>query len=179
MPHPCALDATLEGCAELAAQHALETVEAAAGLPSLKEALVTNAPVITERLNAAMVKVGEWVEATETLAVEQAPFLVQEILYWGIADRAFWLVLGTFFVLIWPAAVLYLRKDAELKNYSNKMAAALNEEGSDGSFIVALVGGIIAPILGFIIAFANVMNVLKPIVAPRLYLIEYFKELMN
>ena len=177
MPHPCALDETLAGCAELAAQHAVSAVEAST--LSLKEALITNAPALTERLNAAMMKVGAWVEASETFAVEQAPFLVQEIIWWGVADYAYWVVLGAILMCTLPLSLFYLRRSEGLKRYDAKLGAALNEDGGVGDFGFALIGVIILPIVGFIFILANVMAMLKPIVAPRLYLIEYFKGLVD
>ncbi len=177
MPHPCALDETLDGCAELAAEHAAPVAEVV--VPSLKEALVANAPAITARLDSALLKVGEWVEATESLATAEAPKLVNEIVYWGVAEPGFRVVIGLFFICFLPATLLYLRRDDALKDFDNKVAAALNENGSSGSFVISLIGVFVLPIVGVMTVFANTMQVLKPLVAPRLYLIEFFKGLMS
>ncbi|KKL80100.1 hypothetical protein LCGC14_2008170, partial [marine sediment metagenome] len=65
---------------------------------TFQETLIANAPIITERLGQALDKVGEWVETTEDFAVEQTPYLVQEILYWGIARPGFRVGIGVLFL---------------------------------------------------------------------------------
>jgi hypothetical protein len=181
MPHPCAIDGTLEGCAELAAQHVspiAEVIEVGnTAVTSIKAALIANAPAITEHLDAAMLKVGEWVEATEALVITEAPLLVKEIVWWGVAEAGFWVVLGTLGMLCLPAALFYLRKSEGLKEYGGKVAAALGEDGQNGDFAMALIGCIVIPLFGATVASAHIMDMLKPLVAPRLFLIEYFKAL--
>ena len=184
MPHPCAFVTEgmehFEACQMAEAAYAADKVlgEAPAGtVATLKEVLVNNAPAITERLNAAMVKIGEWVEAGEELAAEQAPLLVKEILYWGIADAAFWVVLGVFCLLCLPVVAIYLGRSKTMPEGKRCMGMALEEKGSSFDCAVAWVGGIVLPIIGFLIICGNIMNLLKPIVAPRLYLIEYFRQL--
>lgn len=178
MPHPCALDETLEGCAELAAEHALSTVPANAAA-SLKETLIANAPAITEQLSKAMLKIGDWVEATETFALEQTPLLVHEIVRWGIASAGFWVVIGVLLMLSNPAVRFNFSKSAKLKDHGNVLGAALNEKGDNGDFILALAGGIVLPIIGFFFIAVNIMDMLKPIITPRLYLVEYFQALVK
>lgn len=178
MSHPCALNPGLEGCAELAEKYAAEVVEASApGIVSLKEALAANAPVITEHINAALVKVGQWVEWTEDLAAEQAPLLVKEIIYWGIAQPAFGVGLGLFFLLFLPITVFLTSRSKTLPEGKKCMGAALADKGCGFDAVRAVVGGILLPVLGFVIFCANIMSFLKPIVAPRVFLIEYFRAL--
>lgn len=177
MLHPCALDETLEGCAELATQHATDLVSGSAEI--LEETLIANAPAILNQLNSALFKIGEWVETTESFAVEQTPILVQEILWWGIASAGFWVVFGIILMLCNPLVRASFGKIKELKEYGNRIGAALNDKGVFGSFALALFGGILLPALGFFTIVCNVMGILKPIIAPRLYLIEYFKDLVG
>ena len=172
MPHPCALDETTEGCAEIAAQ-------AAPIVTDLKAALVANAPMITERLNNAMVKMGEWVEATESFALEQTPLLIKEIVWWGIIDSGYWLVFGLILMSALPLSLIYFRRSSELQEHSHKLVAALNEEGGPGDLGIAIFGGFVLPIIGFLCVVINIMGTLKPLVTPRLYLIEYFQHLVR
>lgn len=170
--HPCETDATLEGCAEIVAQ-------ATPIVTDLKAALVANAPMITERLNNAMLKIGTWVEATESFAVEQTPLLVQEIIWWGIIGHGYWLVFGLMLLSALPLTLLYLRRSSELQEYSHKLMGALNEEGDPGDCPIAIIGGFILPIIGFLCVVTNIMATLKPLITPRLYLIEYFQQLVK
>lgn len=80
---------------------------------------------------------------------------------------------------VWPLSLLYLRRSSKLKQYENKFSAALGEKGSGIDCAVAIVGGFAFPILGFLLIGGNIMKTLKPLVTPRLYLIEYFQELVK
>jgi len=94
--HPCVVDPTLTECVELAEKLAAQTPTVA----QLSDVLKSNAPAVMERLNAAIAHIGEWVETGEAFATEQVPLLVTEIVYWGVAEAAFWVVLGTLFLLV-------------------------------------------------------------------------------
>ncbi len=180
MAHPCELTPDLPACVELAEKLAAKVPavaeKLAAKIPAvtqnLSDVLKSNAPVVMERLNAAIAHIGEWVETGEAFATEQVPLLVTEIVYWGVADAAFWVVLGTCFLLAsasafrigyknWPAWSK-LQDDPE---FCRKMPTC----------VIVVVGGAI----GFFMFTCNIMPMLKPLVAPRLYLIEYFQHLVR
>jgi hypothetical protein len=182
MPHPCALNPELEGCADLAAQHAGEVIavvveDSAPAISDLKEALVANAPAITEHINAALARVGQWVEWTEDLAAEQVPILVKEIIYWGIAEPGFGVAFGLVFMSALPIAVWYLSRSKTMPEGQKCIGAAFAEKGCGFDLAVAIFGGILLPLIGFITFCCNIMAFLKPIVAPRVFLIEYFRAL--
>lgn len=177
MPHPCTLIEEgmqgFEACELGAAAHAADKVlgEAPAGVvTTLKEALVANAPAITERLNAAMGKVGEWVEQAEGFATEQTPLLVKEIVWWGIADAGYWVAFGVVFLTIAAVSSFMCYKRWET------IQALRGDFGDFFRFMVGVVP-VATTILGFLFIMSNIMDMLKPIVAPRLYLIEYFRQL--
>lgn len=146
-------------------------------IPTIKEALAANAPAITAHINAALAKVGQWVEATENLAAEQAPLLVKEIVYWGIAEPGFGVGLALIFMLCLPATLFYLSRSKTLPEGKRCMSAAFDDQGSGFDIAFSIIGGIVLPIIGFIIFCTNIMSFLKPIVAPRVFLIEYFRQL--
>lgn len=184
MPHPCALIEEgmqgFEACQVTKMTYAADKVLGEAPLESvttLKEALVDNAPVITAHINAALSKVGQWVEWTEDLAAEQAPLLVKEIIYWGIAEPGFGVGLGLTFMLCLPITLLYLRHSKTMPEGQECMGAAIDAEGSGFDVGMAIVGGLFLPIIGFIVVCAHLMDFLKPIIAPRVFLIEYFRAL--
>ncbi len=177
MPHPCTLIEEgmrgFEACELGKMAYAAEKVLGEAPVETvttLREALVANAPIITERLNSALAKIGEWVEATGDFAVEQTPFLVQEILYWGIAEPGFRVGVGVFFLTVaWFWGFTCYRKREDIKN----MGGDLGDFMSFAKFAVP----VIATVIGVLCIMVNIMDMLKPIVAPRLYLIEYFRHL--
>ncbi|KKK69976.1 hypothetical protein LCGC14_2928630, partial [marine sediment metagenome] len=158
MPHPCALIEEgmqgFEACQVTKMTYAADKVLGEAPLESvttLKEALVDNAPVITAHINAALSKVGQWVEWTEDLAAEQAPLLVQEIIYWGIADAGFGIGLGILFLLALPVTLWYLSRSKTMPEGKKCMGAIFEGEGSGFDSTYALVGGIFLPLIGFIV----------------------------
>ncbi len=197
MPHPCALDPDLPGCAKLALDYAAEKMAGTApaeAVSTLHEALVANAPMLTERLNNAMVQVGVWVEASENFAVEQMPLLVKEIIYFEIADNGFWVLLGMFMILWGIFAYRWsltrakermgiINKHTKLLEDANRDKGNYSADTTDVVFSVAHYGipgsGVVSSILGLIFIMNNFMDVVKPIVAPRLFLIEYFRQLVQ
>ncbi len=144
---------------------------------TIEEVLTANAPRLTEYLDSAMIKMGEWVEATESLATEQVPLLIKEIIYWGIADAGFGVGLGLIFMLCLPATIFFLGRSKTLPEGERCMGAAFDDKGSDFDVAFSAVGGIVLPIVGFLVFLCHIMSFLKPIVAPRLYLVEYFRQL--
>lgn len=164
--HPCVVDPTLTECVELAEKLA------STGSASLTDVLKSNAPAVMERLNAAIAHIGEWVETGEAFASEQVPLLVTEIIYWGAAAEAFWVMLGVFFLVLGGlAARLAIKKWAAWGDLSSDT----NDFLKTTSCIVAIAGSV----MGFFFVACNIMDMLKPLVAPRLYLIEYFQHLVR
>ena len=138
--------------------------------PSLQETLAESAPVITQRLDQALLKVGEWVETTESFAMEQAPFLVKEIIWWGVATSGYHVLLGLLLMLIGISYAIFSRR-----HY-----ARWSQSRGDGPEVLRFLSffvPIVTIVGGFIVFALNIMPALKPIVAPRLYLIEYFRAL--
>lgn len=167
--HPCVVDPTLTECVELAEKLAAKVP---AGTESLTDVLKSNAPAVMERLNAAIAHIGEWVETGEAFATEQVPLLVTEIIYWGVAEAGFWVVLGTIFLLV----------SAFTFRFGSKRWAAWSQLDSDDEFghkMPTCVITIFGTAIGFLMFTCNIMDMLKPLVAPRLYLIEYFQQLVR
>ena len=184
MPHPCELIEEgmpgFEACqaAELAVAAGKVLGEAPAEtVATLKETLIANAPVITERLNNALVKIGEWVEMTEEFAFGQAPLLAQEIIWWGVAEPGFRMGIGLLFLLCLPFTAFYLSRSKTMPEGKKCMGAALAEDGCGFDLAMAIAGGIVFPVTGLIVICCNAMAFLKPIVAPRVFLIEYFRAM--
>lgn len=166
MQHPCNLDSSLEGCAELAEKHAgaLETTTETT-LSTLK----AHAPKVVESMNAAVARVGEWVEAGEAFAVEQAPLLVKEVIYWEVTQGGFYIGIG---LLLLAVSFFAYRKAAE---YWEDWEQHRNNDAQ----IMSVVGVICGGALGLAIVAVNTLALLKPLVAPRLFLIEFFRRLIQ
>ena len=108
------------------------------------------------------------VDATESFVVEQAPLLVQEILNWGFAENlihgVLWGVFGAGLMYGTCKAVRFLDKS---DNRDSDIAI---------SFVVIFGGG--GSVLSLIGSFCYFLTMVKIIVAPRLYLLETFSDLL-
>lgn len=141
--------------------------EAKGQAPDLTQMLKANAPAVMERMNAAIAQIGVWVESGEIFAKKQVPLLVQEILWWATASSAFWVVLGVILLAISGAlTMLAIRRWAVWK----EERAEIRQSWTVGLAI----GGVF---IGSLCVVINIMSMLKPIIAPRLYLIEFFREM--
>jgi hypothetical protein len=141
--------------------------------------LMENLSSIAGRIDQSLDRIGEWMEAGENLAIVETPALIQEIVWWGIAVPGFWVALGLICMAVLPLTLWNLRRDPELMEFApgREIIGAINEQGSTGSLFKAEAGAVVLPIVGFTMVASNIMSMLKPIVAPRLFLVEYLREL--
>lgn len=173
-------------------------------IPAFAEdpAKATKAPSTTEqeaaktlaKLNGAMDEVGTWVKATGQFALEQAPLLVKEVLYWQIALQGFLVLLGALMVgyALWGWRWCYKQGTKHLemarehtKLLKEKKRAEDKYTGETEDVIFSFTHyaipstAVVLGIVGIIMFLYNVPDLLKPIVAPRLFLIEYFRTFLS
>jgi hypothetical protein len=169
VPHPCIVNPELEGCAELA---------------------------LGDSSNAVVAKVLQYLEATEPFALEQAPLLVQETLRFAIFSAGFWIALSVALAAWAVFAIRWSLKGAEER--LERIAAhtdALNElpEVASGRIVqpddttgdIAFsflhygipVSGVVGGFIGVTVFFATIMTLVKPLIAPRLFLLEFFRAM--
>jgi hypothetical protein len=153
-----------------------------------------DAAALMTKMNGAMDKVGGWVESTEQFAVAQAPLLVQEILYWEIAFQAFLVSLGIFMMsyALWgwrwsyregKKHLLLAEQHKEvLQGERDRMRQSrYGTEDAIFSFThyAIPVSAAILGVVGVIMFLVNIPGLIKPLVAPRLFLIEYFRAFVS
>lgn len=124
--------------------------------------------VILDKLNGSLVEVGTWLESTKDFAIEQAPLVVKEILYWGFAVESFELLIS-FCIL---GTGVYLIRKAKTHDWYAKF---VREE----LWVFAIGSAWVVFAIGIIATCENALDPIKVMVAPRLYLIEYFRELLH
>jgi hypothetical protein len=126
---------------------------------------------VTEKLlthgEAAFAKALEYVEATESFIVEQAPMLVQEILAYNLAYSVFWCVFCVAVVsgVVWGGMQWF-------------KAWKTHGDDIDLLFIPWMITGLVAtaPLMG---VFSHVLRILKITFAPRLFLLEQLRYLIG
>jgi len=113
---------------------------------------------LEETLAKVLEKAIELAEKTGEFAMDQAPLLLQEFYMWHIASHIFYFVM--FFMIILFGFKIH------------KMAMKFNE----GDFFEtpATLGGIIVIPIGIFGCLVNLHKLIFILVAPKLYIIEYF-----
>jgi hypothetical protein len=116
---------------------------------------------MTDVKDEALKHILEWAKDAGRFANEQAPEVAKEIIAWGIGQSLFWIILMLFLV----GVILRVRFHCE---------RLMNLEGEDimGSWLAALLA-LFVPIIAIA---TNVMTLMKCLVAPRLYLIEWISR---
>ena len=117
--------------------------------------------VVEKALNVAE-KTGEFV-------IEQAPLLLQEFYQWHICSSIFFIILGIAFIII-GIRLPYFWLDKEERNWDFKY---LNRYGYEGAISAWFCFGT-GTIVGIIMLIVNIYDLVFILVAPKLYLIEYF-----
>lgn len=131
--------------------------------------LVENASAMSNRLDQAVEKVASYVEAGAEFAVAQAPLLVREIINWEIAFRcgvAFVALVG-FALGLWAFRYIYAQAHSDrYQRYSDSAVLGMVAAGG------VAVGGLATFV-------CNTFALVKVLVAPRLFLLEYFSNLVK
>lgn len=132
---------------------------------------MTNEIPTSEYLQRQLVEMIELAKHTGTNAVEfvsaQAPDLVHQIIVWEIAKES--VHVGSFLLLAIAGAIALI---AGIR-YGNK-----NQWAAGAELPLCVFGGF-ALLLGTIIAVSQVGDLLKPIVAPKVFLMEYASDLIK
>ena len=133
---------------------------------------------LKERLNEMGVKsldrIEDYLKATENFVIEQAPLLVQEIVHWEIARWSLFLTCWLVVFLSVCSLLLYLFRSKRVKKW-------LAEDPYTSEGLVYM--GRSLTFLGVVGSLAGVAtctyHIIYPIVAPRLFLLEKFAELIK
>lgn len=108
-------------------------------------------------------------EKTGDFVIEQAPLLLQEFYRWHICANIFGILLGIFLCfLAYKIPLLWLSDNKEY--YDTKFFSKYGAEGG----IAAWVFFVIMIFIGAIFLFCSIYELVYILVAPKLYLIDYF-----
>ena len=127
-----------------------------------------------EIVNQVGHKLLEWAETTESFAEAQVPKLIEEILMYNMATSIGLAVLS-FLILLVVGSYWYswYRSD---NNFFYDCNSQIAREGKIAFSITFTIVAVLGPSITF---FVQVLEALKIWLAPRLYVIEYLRELVE
>lgn len=115
----------------------------------------------------ALDELQSWISTTKDFVTEQAPLVVQEIINWGMAQHVVWMIIFAFPVTV---GIFGLRKRAKVDWTAHSDITAEQAWCT----IKLIIGGI-----GFIGFFVNVYWFCYVFFAPRLYVLDYLRDLIK
>jgi hypothetical protein len=130
-----------------------------------------------EALSAILFKSLELVENTSNFAVEQAPDLLKEFYAWRITLNSMGIIIGILlilFAIIWFPK-LFMRDKRQFQSDIKYLGKYIDDNNFTG--VVAI--GILATTIGLMFFISSSIALAQIIIAPKLYLIESIKNLIN
>lgn len=109
-------------------------------------------------------------EQTGELVLEQAPDLLRQFFAWHTAEHAMGIIVGFLFIFI-PYFLIKWVGSKEGDEYSIKI---FNRYVDDEIGMSGIIGAIVSAIVGIAFIMINCYNLVYIIIAPKLYLIDYF-----
>ena len=115
-------------------------------------------------------------EKTGDFVIEQTPLLLQEFYNWHIASSILGITLGLFIFLIgrYSPYLWITNKEDQGKNSSKFFKRYTSNSDYDDSIAPAYVIFVITTIGSIVILSINLYNLIYILIAPKLYLIDYF-----
>lgn len=118
-------------------------------------------PIIEKSIEIAT-KTGEFI-------IDQAPIVLQEFYKWHIIQHALWIVITLIGVFLLPIIVRFFPEDD-----SHYSVVFFGKKIDESTAIVLGVFGGFASLLSIASMLFNLFMLLKILIAPRLYVMEYF-----
>ena len=150
--------------------------------------------------NQALLEILEYLKGARSvvgdlgdLATTQTPLLAQEVLDYAIFDSTFDIALGVACIIwgVWAIRWSFHKAEERIERYKQH-DAALRSSSSENfhaiwadDFIMRIfhhgvpIGGVIVGFVGGFGLLNGLFDLYKPIFDPRLYLLEYFRALVN
>lgn len=129
---------------------------------------------LEKTLAAILKKSMEIASQTGEFVMEQAPMLLQEFYQWHLAKNIFFVILfPLIFYIIYSLFKYAGQKELDKYEYPNKMFNRYYD-WEDVWPILGMVVIFIYGIVGLIQTFISIYNIIFILVAPKIYLIEYF-----
>lgn len=141
--------------------------------------------MISEELKArgeeALLYMLDGLEKAADFTVEQAPFVVQELLAWHMIRSLLFFSIAVILCFSWIPALIIARhgiKESPWTRIQDGYCKGKTTDAFDFSIGISIAGGGILTVIGFMAAI-NSLEWLQIMIAPRLYLLEYAAELVK
>lgn len=128
---------------------------------------------LEEQLAILVQKAIEVAENTGEFALEQAPLLLQEFYAWHLTEHIIYLTAALACLYLIKKIFLSIGKDEETNTHDYKLFSKWYDDESF-LFFISCVFSFVGSIALLIGAFLNIIIIVKILIAPKLYLIEYF-----
>lgn len=143
--------------------------------------IVDNFQQTDEVLSTIVTKALTLAEQTGDFVIEQAPLVIQEFFMWRTATHIFWIMFAiVLFVIGYRLPFMWVKSTTEQSN--SRYDTSFSFQGRwcyEGEAVAAWITFGVGSLLGIVIALINTYNLIYILVAPKLYLIEYFINLNN
>ena len=124
---------------------------------------------LKKRLEESATSLLDWVESSGEFVTEQAPLIAHEIINYGFWLNLIGVITGCVFVLIGSIAAY--------KGFLKGFLSSKDELEIVAWSVVGALGAILT-FSGVVMTYTHVPTLLQTVVAPRVYLIEYLKDLV-
>ena len=133
---------------------------------------------IMDQVNILLKEMVELLKQGKQFAEEEIPLVLQEFLTWGLTNSIMWIVIGIMFFLLGrylPYAWLKKEQtDEDDDKFFNRYCKDYQSDVVTGWIFFMVLGTI-----GACITIINLFNTIKILIAPRIYLIEWFSDIIN
>lgn len=124
---------------------------------------------VKTRLLDSLDGIGEFIRSSADFAKDQAPLVVDELLLWGFFRAAAQACLGALLLAVGLFCIRLLWKRGK----------AWFDLDHPEKFVPTVIGAITGPIFGIICLVHGIGTAAYIKIAPRLYILDYAKELLN
>lgn len=136
---------------------------------------------LEQKLMPIVDKAIQAIETTGDFVVTEAPLLLQEFLRWKTFEHGTHVFGGLFLLILVPVILsrIFGKKTSEGMHEPYKIFNRYFETYCPGVLIPFVIGTMITVVIGCVNFFVHIMQLIKVLVAPKIYIIEYFTQVVQ
>lgn len=133
---------------------------------------------VTPTIKAMAQEMLTWLKEGKEFATEQAPLFAHDIISWGIAYNSVWVIIGLVEMLAAIWAYNFLRK-AIWDTIPEAEKQGIWDDATGFAWMFTFCPPPVVGFIGFCTFFNSLLDLVKPLFAPRVFLIEYLSNLVR